>query len=131
MAGLPHFNRQAAILVFSCCVILPLTLVRRVSALAFSSGLSFAFVMLLLVAMVYKVSTTTPPHAVSETVITTPPSVTKYFLGVAIMVQGYSSQTAAFPMFSELKSKVRNLRSFALVCAATFGVTFVSYATVG
>ncbi|MDR3413730.1 MAG: hypothetical protein P4L87_22695 [Formivibrio sp.] len=51
--------------------------------------------------------------------------------GISIMVQGLSSQTVAFPVYSELQHNVRNLRSFKSVTAWAFTFTFIAYGTVG
>lgn len=81
MGGIGPYPRRAVITVLAFGIVLPLSLLRRVSSLAFSSGLSLLFVLLLVASLSYRYGVTPVPHAVAVTVSPLPLSFWHFFMG--------------------------------------------------
>lgn len=98
----PPMSRAGSIIVLSTTSCLPLALLRQVSALWFTSLLSFGFVCVLVAAVITEsVRAGTPGPGVSPG----PHDVMDYFRGFAIAVTAFSSQTFVIPISQEMADK--------------------------
>jgi amino acid permease len=119
--------RQVAILLGAVVIILPLSLMRRVTSLVFVSLLSVVFVFIL--GIVLTIEASTDPLLPSFEAVHT--SVPDFFRGLPILVLAFSNQTSVMPVFREMKEALRTPRGFDIVCGITNGLVFLLYALVG
>lgn len=119
--------RQVAILFCAVIVVLPLSLMRRVTSLVFVSLLSVLFVFVLGIVLAIEASKASllpsfePVHT----------SVPNFFRGLPILVLAFSNQTSVMPVYREMKEALRTPRGFDVVCGVTNGLVFLLYSIVG
>lgn len=127
----PVIPRSAAVVLVSSLFVLPLALQRKLSSLALSSLLSVAFVLLLLAALLYRVLAPAPTQSLAEEVSPVATTMSHFIMSITVLVQAYSNQPFALPLFNELQPKHRTLPSFSRVSSLAFTVSALVYLIVG
>lgn len=94
-------NRVAAIVVCSVVAVLPLALMRSLSAMWFTSYLSVVFIAILVGVIITRAASSpiAPGVHASQTTLL------DFFQGISIIILSLSSQTSMLPLFREMREK--------------------------
>ena len=133
-------NRRVAIALMAVCVVLPLTLMRKVKSLWFTGLMAIVFVAFFVSAMVVKlgilgISTIDPAESESTLeqglghghIRALDTTALQFFQALPIAVFSFQNHAVVFPVFSEMNLKLQTLPVFTTVSKWTFAVILALY----